>query len=150
MKQQTNDPADRADDDRLIIVSPQPGRGSLGTLGSFPPTLGNLALMGVSQCPAPEGDASIAQGGNSDTDEDKAACVFADAVVGCLATVDLWADELRRMSEDATLLRIQRENTSQAPDLSMHSVIYSANYRLAKNIGNAIRQQFGLPAREEI
>jgi hypothetical protein len=144
--QRPNDPADRDDDDRLILISPQPGRGSLGTLGSFPPTLGNLALMGVSPCPAPDNPMR-----DSDTAaEDEAACVFADAIVGCLSIVDLWADELRRMSEDATLLRIQRENTGQAPDLSMHSVIYSANYRLAKNIGNAIRQQFGLSAREDI
>jgi hypothetical protein len=98
--------------------------------------------------------------------EARSARVFAEAILTILAIVDMYASENRLMAQDANLARIRQENGVQAPTLGtigtlgelcqldgtrgLGGVVHSANYRLARNIGNAIRQRFGLPENQEI
>jgi hypothetical protein len=99
--------------------------------------------------------------------EARSARIFAEVVLTILELVDLYADENLQMSMDANLATIHRENASQTPTLGtigttlgelcqldatrgLSSLVYSARSRCARDIGNAIRQRFGLQENEEI
>jgi hypothetical protein len=122
---------------------------TIGTLGSLGPLLSSL--------PAPSAQPPVVT--DSDTAEAaeaRGAKIFTEAIIACLEICSLFESENELMREDAILSMAHRVKTGHAPDLDadhdcvISSVILAARSGAAKDIGDAIRCHFNLPAREDI
>jgi hypothetical protein len=74
-----------------------------------------------------------------------------EAIEEVLRIVDMFADENREMGTDTVLSRATGALTDvRAEEQELLGLTHCGAYHGAKNIGNAIRERFGLPAREDI
>lgn len=88
-----------------------------------------------------------------------------EAISECLRICDMFADENIRMAQDTImadpLLSASRDRRNGIPvptltasdlalcdQLQIDGCVYSAMHHAAKNIGDAIRERFGLPKNE--